>query len=99
MPRGHGLFHADTVTNRCGRNTLSYDIRLTNLDLDGLQTDGPGNEGDDVTAIHLHDVTECVMPNCIPGDTAGTLHVLNIFGIPRGGDDNDDMVFDAVAGR
>jgi hypothetical protein len=78
--------------------TLRYEIHLFDLDLDGLQTPGVGNEADDVTAIHLHDVNVCAMPSCIPGDTAGTLHVLNIFGLPRGGDDDDDMMFDASAG-
>jgi hypothetical protein len=78
--------------------TLSYEIHLFDLDLDGLQTPGVGNEADDVTAIHLHDVNHCVMHDCMPGDTAGTLHVLNIFGVPRGGDDDDDMMFDPSAG-
>ncbi len=77
--------------------TLSYDIHLNGLDLDGLQTPGMGNEGDNVTAIHLHDVRQCVSPACGVGDTAGTMHVLNIFGIPRGGDD-DDMTYNPVAG-
>jgi hypothetical protein len=78
--------------------TLIYEIRLFDLDLDGLQTPGVGNEADDVTAIHVHDVNVCVMHDCMPGDTAGTLHVLNIFGMPRGGDDDDDMMFDPAAG-
>lgn len=77
--------------------TLSYNIQLTDLDLDGTIT--PGSTDDNVTAIHLHNVALLanLSPNLL-GDTAGTQHVLNIFGVPRGGDDDDDMVFNAAAG-
>lgn len=77
--------------------TLSYSIQLTDLDLDGSIT--PGSTDDNVTAIHLHNTALLanLSPNLL-GDTAGTQHVLNIFGVPRGGDDDDDMVFNAAAG-
>ena len=77
--------------------TLDYFIQLNGLDLDGLQTPGQGNELDNVTAIHFHDTSVCVSMGCVAGDTAGTLHVFNTFGVPRGGDDND-MTFDPVLG-
>ncbi len=78
-----------------GETTLAYEITLNGFDLDGLQT--PGVTDDDVTAIHIHNLN--LLPDLSPntlGDTAGTQHVLNVFGVPRGGDDNDDMMFDAA---
>lgn len=59
---------------------LIYEINLDSFDIDGTRT---ADLGDDVTAIHLHTLTECVQPTCIAGDSAGTKHVLNIFGSPR----------------
>lgn len=80
-------------TDGVTETSLDYDIQLESLDLSGLQTIGVTN--DDVTAIHIHD------PNYWPDgsrndslNTVGTLHVFNIFGVPRGGDD-DDMSFNA----
>lgn len=69
--------------------TMSYTIQFQNVDLDGLQT--PEIE-DNITALHIHDVTTCAdaFPDCDADiDTAGTVHLLNIYGIPRGGDDAD----------
>ncbi len=74
--------------------TLSYQIQLNGLDLDGMQTT---DAADNVTAIHFHDITR--MPNGDPNpdsDTVGTRHELNIFGFPR--EDDADMVFDASTG-
>jgi len=67
---------------------LTYEILLESFDIDGTRT---ANLGDDVTAIHLHTLTECVQPTCIEGDSAGTRHVLNIFGNPRQ-DDTDIQI-------
>ncbi len=64
--------------------TLSYFIQLNGVDLGGLTPDIL----DDVVAVHLHNVRECATPGCLPGDTVGTEHVLNIFGIPRRDDAN-----------
>lgn len=78
-----------------GATTLSYNITLSFLDLDGGQT--VGDLGDNVTAIHIHNLNLLAngSPN-IAGDTAGTRHVLNIFGLPRA--DDDDMSSNAPAG-
>ena len=72
---------------------VSYEIKL-DADLDGSQT---GDLNDDVTAIHFHDVNVCVADSCVAGDTAGTLHVLNTFGVPR--NDDADMQFVPSAGE
>ena len=79
-----------------GPTTMSYHIQFENVDLDGLQTPDPL---DNITALHIHDTTRCAasFPQCVqPGDTAGTVHLLNIFGLPRL--DDDDVESDAVAG-
>ena len=82
-----------TQTNDPADTTLSYFIELNGVDLDGRTPDPL----DDVNAIHLHDTNECspASPNCRPGDTVLTQHVLNIFGIPR--EDDADMTFDPAA--
>jgi len=72
--------------------TLTYDIQLSGADLDGAQT---VDLLDDVTAVHLHDVNSCVGLGCVPGDTAGTRHVLNIYGMPRQDDINLQVMADA----
>ncbi len=75
--------------------TLTYDIQFENVDLDGSQTP---SVLDNITALHLHDTTRCApnVPQCIAGtDTAGTIHVLNIFGLPR--NDDADVMVDPVA--
>lgn len=69
--------------------TITYQIDAPGMDFDGAQTP---DLNDDATAIHFHDVTTCVAAACIPGDTAGTRHVLNVFGAPRE-DDADMQVF------
>ena len=56
---------------------------LDDFDIDGSKTP---DLGDDITAIHLHTLTECAAATCSIGDTAGTKHVLNIFGAPRADD-------------
>ena len=76
-----------------GEPTLSYHFAFDSADLDGTQT---GALDDNVTAIHIHDTNVCVSGTCIPGDTAGTKHILNVFGAPR--EDDADMTFDATAG-
>ncbi len=76
--------------------TMSYTVQFQNVDLDGAQTPDPL---DNITALHLHDTTACApsFPQCIAGtDTAGTVHLLNIYGSPRL--DDDDVMVDAPAG-
>lgn len=78
--------------------TLTYNVQFNGLDLAPSDND---NLLDDITAIHIHDTTVCAnaslcgdgMGGQIPGSTAGTRHVLNIFGMPRGGDDDDVQAF------
>lgn len=75
---------------------LAYNIQFQNVDLDGAQTT---SILDNISALHLHDTTQCapLFPQCIPGtDTAGTIHILNIFGAPR--NDDADVMVDPVAG-
>lgn len=72
--------------------TLAYQIVVDAFDIDGTKTP---ELGDDITAIHLHTLTECAAASCVPGDTAGTLHVLNIFGVPR--EDDADLSIDVAA--
>ena len=68
---------------------IYYEVNAEGLDFDGAQT---AALGDDATAVHFHDITTCVSPACIAGDTAGTKHVLNAFGVPRE-DDADLEIF------
>ena len=77
-------------------NTLSYSLIFQNVDLDGAQT---ADILDNITALHIHDVTQCspMVAQCQQGiDNAGTIHLLNIFGLPR--NDDADVVVDPVAG-
>ena len=92
---GTATFVLTQVDGDPSATTLSYDIQLFGLDLDGAQTPDPN---DNVTAVHLHNVSMCapMVPTCLPGDTAGTMHVLNIYGAPRR--DDADLVEDAAAG-
>ncbi len=80
---GVGDFVLTQVMGDANATTLSYAIQLTGVDLDGRQTSD--DSLDNVSAVHLHDVTECspASPQCQPGDTALTQHVLNIYGAPR----------------
>ncbi len=76
-------------------NTLSYLMTFQNVDLDGAQT---ADILDNITALHIHDTTQCAptFSQCQEGiDTAGTIHLLNIFGLPR--NDDADVVVDPVA--
>lgn len=68
---------------------IFYEVDAPGLDFDGNRTP---SLGDDATAVHFHDITTCVSPSCIAGDTAGTKHVLNVFGVPRE-DDADLEIF------
>lgn len=92
---GVGDFVLTQVMGDPNATTLSYAIQLTGIDLDGAQTP---DILDNVAAVHLHDVTQCspVSPQCQPGDTALTQHVLNIYGAPRL--DDGDLVVDPIAG-
>lgn len=77
-----------------GGTTMSYAIVFENVDLDGNQTPFPAIE-DDIAALHIHDITTCsdLVQTCVEGvDTAGTVHLLNIYGNPRNGDDADVLV-------
>jgi len=89
-----------------GPTTVTYSIQLTGLDLDGAQT--PNDFDDNVTAIHLHDLTDGIAAN--GGSkagiaTGGTQHALNILGFPgnddpvnnpEGGDDDNHIEVFAV---
>ena len=69
-----------------GSPTLAYDIVLSGIDF--LGTDGdPTN---DITALHFHDTTGV-------NHSAGTPHVLNVFGFPSV--DDADAVVDGSAAR
>ncbi len=78
-----------------GATTLSYDILFDGLELIPSDT----NLDDDITAIHIHDTTVCVFDSLcgdgnggqVPDSTVGTRHVLNIWGAPRNGDDDNDV--------
>jgi len=90
-----------------GLPTVSYSIELNNLDLDGNQT---VDSADNVTAIHLHDITAGILANSgskAGVSTGGTQHALNIFGFPgngdpmnnpAGGDDDNDIAVTPAAG-
>lgn len=93
---GYAEFTLTQVDGDPSQNTMDYFIQFENVDLDGAQTPDPL---DDITALHIHDTTRCssMVPQCIEGtDTAGTVHLLNIFGAPRL--DDDDIIVDPVAG-
>jgi hypothetical protein len=93
---GYAEYTLTQVDGDPTQNTMEYFIQFENVDLDGMQTPNPL---DDITALHIHDTTRCssLFPQCIEGtDTAGTMHLLNIFGAPR--NDDDDIVVDPVAG-
>ncbi|MEQ8208844.1 MAG: CHRD domain-containing protein [Lacipirellulaceae bacterium] len=89
---------SEPATGGMGEPTVSYSIQLEGLDLDGFQS---SSLDDNVTAIHVHDITDNIAANGgskVDVNTGGTQHVLNIFGVPRDGDDDDDLVTDPVAG-
>ncbi|QDS96764.1 PEP-CTERM sorting domain-containing protein [Adhaeretor mobilis] len=85
--------------------TASYRITLSGLDLDGNQTQ---DSNDNVTAIHLHDLSAGIAANGGSKDgiaTGGTQHALNIYGFPgnndpvnnpEGGDDDNNIEVFAV---
>ncbi len=66
------------------QNALSYDVTLTGLDLDGLQT--PNNPNDNVTRTHFH---------AAPAGTNGGI----VFGQIDPNHDLDDRVVNPVTGR
>ena len=82
-------FQLVTAPGNPSATALSYVLSLDDFDIDGTKTP---DLGDDITAIHLHTLTECAAATCLPGDTAGTKHVLNIFGVPR--EDDADLSID-----
>lgn len=69
-----------------GSPTLAYDIVFEGLDLGSMDADPTNN----ATAIHFHDTTG--VPN-----SAGTPHVLNLFGFPS--QDDDQTVVDTATSR
>ena len=71
---------------------LNYSLTAPDFDFTGARTP---ELSDDVTAVHLHTLLECASPTCVAGDTAGTRHVLNIFGAPR--EDDADLFVDGEA--
>ena len=89
---GYAEFTLTQVDGDPTQNTMEYFIQFENVDLNGAQTPDPL---DDITALHIHDTTSCAVPQCREGDTAGTTHLLNIFGLPRL--DDFDIVVDPVA--
>ncbi len=66
------------------QNALSYDVTLTGLDLDGLQT--PNNPNDNVTRTHFH---------AAPAGVNGGI----VFGQIDPNHDLDDRVVNPVTGR
>lgn len=93
---GSAEFTLTQVPGNPSANSLTYEIQFENVDLNGTQT---ASIFDDITALHIHDVTRCapMFPQCLEGsDTAGTIHLLNIFGLPR--NDDADVVVDPLAG-
>jgi CHRD domain-containing protein/PEP-CTERM motif-containing protein len=66
------------------QNALSYDVTLTGLDLDGLQT--PNNPNDNVTRTHFH---------AAPAGQNGGI----VFGQIDPNHDLDDRVLNPVTGR
>lgn len=84
-------FELVTNADDPGSTSLNYSLFAPDFDFDGLRT---ADLSDDVTAVHLHTLTDCVDSRCIPGDTAGTKHVLNIFGAPR--EDDADLVIESA---
>jgi CHRD domain-containing protein/PEP-CTERM motif-containing protein len=66
------------------QNALSYDVTLTGLDLDGLQT--PNNPNDNVTRTHFH---------AAPAGQNGGI----VFGQIDPNNDLDDRVINPVTGR
>ncbi|MEO0530886.1 MAG: CHRD domain-containing protein [Planctomycetota bacterium] len=79
-----GLGTFKLTVPKTGSPTLAYDIVFEGLDLDGSD----GDPTNDATAIHIHDTTG--VPH-----SAGTPHVLNIFGFPS--QDDDQAAVDALA--
>lgn len=69
---------------------LSYDVTLTGLDIDGLQT--PGNPNDNVTRVHFHAAP--------PGSNGGIVYGI-IDASPTLLNDNNpnDLVVNPVTGR
>lgn len=79
---GVGTFILDT-----SGPSLSYDIKLMGLDLDGLQT--PGDINDNVTRTHFHTAAFGVNGGIVFGQIDGNPTLRN---------DLDDLVVDPVAG-
>lgn len=82
-------FELTTVAGAPDATELAYSLSVSAFDIDGTKT---ADLGDDITAVHLHTLTDCAAPTCVSGDTAGTKHVLNIFGVPR--EDDSQLAVD-----
>jgi hypothetical protein len=76
---GIGLFELNDAMT-----ALSYDITLTGLDIDGLQT--PANANDNATRFHFH---------AAPAGSNGGI----VFGMKDPNHDLDDQVINPVTGR
>jgi len=70
------------------QNALSYDVTLTGLDIDGLQT--PNNPNDNVTRTHIHNA---------PAGANGGIVFGQIDASPTLQNDPDDLVVNPVTGR
>lgn len=89
-----GQFLLTQPAGNPGATTLAYTVQFSGVDLDGNQTP---SLLDDVTAIHFHDIHACIEATCLPGDTVGTHHLLNVYGFPAQHD--ADLIVDAVHSR
>lgn len=78
-----GASGSATLTLNAAQDTLTYNITLVGVDLDGMQT--PMDATDDVIAMHIH-----AAPAGINGGV--------VFGLINPGHDLDDLVIDAAAG-
>ena len=67
--------------------TLSYDVQLFGLDLNGLQT--PGDANDNVTRTHFHTAAFGINGGIVFGQIDGSASLRN---------DLDDLIVDPVAG-
>lgn len=76
---GIGIFELNDALN-----ALSYDVTLTGLDIDGLQT--PTNPNDNAARFHIH---------AAPAGSNGGI----VFGIKDPAQDTDDLVVNPVTGR
>jgi hypothetical protein len=76
---GIGIFELNDA-----KNALSYDVTLTGLDIDGLQT--PANANDNATRFHIH---------AAPAGTNGSI----VMGMKDPNQDLDDLVINPLTSR